>query len=196
MVDLGVFNFIKNALAEGKTKEFIGASLAKGGMGQEAIDEAFQAVETDAPPSVAGHTLIGKKDIPLSTHTIVTPDEHRPMLVTAICGYIFFSTGQNVISASLSSLLGHLPLTITIVSVTAVAMAAMTIASFIGYWQMKRWGVMLYTLTTFILVLYLFSQLHMQTAAELSSALDLLISQLLLPCIAVGIGFAYFDDMS
>lgn len=52
MVDLGVYNFVKNALAAGKSKEQITADLLRGGMLKaEAIEEAFTTVTTGKAPA-------------------------------------------------------------------------------------------------------------------------------------------------
>ena len=54
MVDLGVYNFIKNALAAGKTKDEIVDGLTRGGMlTPEQIEEAFAAVQNGTPPRPA-----------------------------------------------------------------------------------------------------------------------------------------------
>ena len=52
MVDLGVYNFVKHALAAGKSKEEIVADLTRGGMlTQQMIEETIGAVEKGAVPS-------------------------------------------------------------------------------------------------------------------------------------------------
>ena len=50
MVDLGVYNFVKNALAAGKSREDITADLARGGSNAATIEEALAAVQSGTPP--------------------------------------------------------------------------------------------------------------------------------------------------
>ena len=50
MVDLGVYNFVKNALAAGKSAEDISADLARGGQKAATIEEALAAVQSGTPP--------------------------------------------------------------------------------------------------------------------------------------------------
>ena len=52
MVDLGVYNFVKNAVAAGKSKEEVMKDLTRGGqLSPATIEEAFAAVESGTPPS-------------------------------------------------------------------------------------------------------------------------------------------------
>ncbi len=52
MVDLGVYNFVKNALAQGKSKEDIIADFSnRGTLTAQAIEEVFIAVASGAPPA-------------------------------------------------------------------------------------------------------------------------------------------------
>ena len=54
MADLGVYNFIRAALARGETKEQISAMLLKNGQPQASIDDAFAAAQKRAPPVIRG----------------------------------------------------------------------------------------------------------------------------------------------
>lgn len=57
MTDLGLYNFIKNALAKGETKEQIMATLAGASWTPEAIAEAFTSVESGVAPTPSTPTL-------------------------------------------------------------------------------------------------------------------------------------------
>jgi hypothetical protein len=50
MADLGLYNYVKNALAQGKSKQTIEEELAKGGATPQAILDAFAAYETEQTP--------------------------------------------------------------------------------------------------------------------------------------------------
>jgi hypothetical protein len=53
MVDLGFYNFIKNEIAKGKSKEDIMAELEKGGlMTPELFEQAWKDVQHDKTPQV------------------------------------------------------------------------------------------------------------------------------------------------
>ena len=57
MVDIGVYNFVKNSVAAGKSKEDIIADLTRGGrLTKEMIEEAFAAVESGQVPAVPAAT--------------------------------------------------------------------------------------------------------------------------------------------
>jgi len=51
MVDLGVYNFVKNALAAGKSREDITADLTRGGQKAATIEEAIAAVQSGVLPA-------------------------------------------------------------------------------------------------------------------------------------------------
>jgi hypothetical protein len=53
MIDLGIYNFIRNALAQGQTKEAISGILTNQGMTADDIAAAFASVETGAVPTSA-----------------------------------------------------------------------------------------------------------------------------------------------
>jgi hypothetical protein len=52
MIDLGIYNFVKNGLEEGKSKETLEAALAAQGMRVEDIKETFDAVARGNAPTV------------------------------------------------------------------------------------------------------------------------------------------------
>jgi len=90
MVDLGVYNFIKNALAAGKSKEVIVDGLTRGGMlTPEQIEEAFTAVQQNTPPrpaSLAAATATNPASpasADTSFHERVTPAGADPGAITA-----------------------------------------------------------------------------------------------------------------
>lgn len=56
MVDLGIYNFVKNALAAGKSKEEITADLSRGGQSAAIIEETFAAVHAGIPPVIKSAT--------------------------------------------------------------------------------------------------------------------------------------------
>ena|SRR3989344_5145661 len=59
MVDIGVYNFVKNAVAAGKSKEDIVADLTRGGrLSSEMIEEAFAAVESGQVPAAPAATAV------------------------------------------------------------------------------------------------------------------------------------------
>src|SRR3989344_1816532 len=51
MVDLGVYNFVKNGLAAGKSAEDITADLTRGGQKAATIEEALDAVQSGTLPA-------------------------------------------------------------------------------------------------------------------------------------------------
>lgn len=51
MVDLGVYNFVKNAVAAGKSKEEITADLSRGGQSAAMIEAVLAAVDAGTPPA-------------------------------------------------------------------------------------------------------------------------------------------------
>ena len=57
MVDLGVYNFVKNALAAGKSQEEIAADLTRGGQSSEMIEEALAAALSGTPPAAKSAPL-------------------------------------------------------------------------------------------------------------------------------------------
>ena len=58
MVDLGVYNFVKNALAAGKSAEDITADLTRGGLKAATIEEALTAVRSGALPAAPSTPVI------------------------------------------------------------------------------------------------------------------------------------------
>jgi hypothetical protein len=50
MTDLGLYNYIKNGLAQNQTKAQITEALLKGNWTQSQIDEAFTSIDTNTPP--------------------------------------------------------------------------------------------------------------------------------------------------
>lgn len=191
MVDLGVYNFIKNAIAEGKSKDEIKATLAKGGWSDADMEEAYTAVENNTPPTIGKRTE-AKREILISK---ADPLEiHRPTLITMLCGYFFVSTALAALSLGLLSLFGKLPLSVILTADNApgIILSFFTIVSMIGYWRMERWGVMLYTLTTVALVLITLSHLDGLKPLEI---VGLLVPTFALPFVSVYIGFAYLDQM-
>src|SRR3989344_3510631 len=73
MVDLGVYNFVKNAVAAGKSEEDITADLARGGLRMEIIEEALAAVQSGAPPAVKGAPPTPVIDIGVATRASEAP---------------------------------------------------------------------------------------------------------------------------
>lgn len=190
MVDLGLYNFIKNAVTESKSKEEIVAALAKGGWTPEQVEEAYTAVEHGDEPTVGTHTTT-PRSILVSKAEVV--ELHRPTLITALCGYFFITTALSVMNLGLLSLLGQLPLSITVDNAPGIVLALFTFFSVIGYWEMKRWGVMLYTLTVFATVLIVVSNLHATTPLIILAAI---LPSTLLPGVMVYAGFVHLDQMS
>jgi len=192
MVDLGLFNFVKNAIAEGKSKDEIKIELAKGGWDETAMEAAFTAVESNTPP----RAMSTRKTTP--EPTIIVPEaeipvEHRPALITALCGYYFISFLLSVISVSILSLSGKLPFSVDSTNVPSISIALISFLSVYGYWTMRRWGVMLFTLNTVALMLYLSTQLQ---GSAYFPFVATLIQSLLLPFVVVYIGFTYFEEMT
>jgi hypothetical protein len=77
MVNPDVHNFIKSALAQGKTKEEITSDLAKGGWNQAEIDEAYTAIKDTPPPSPSSPSAGGKSS---PTAPLLCPYCHQPVL--------------------------------------------------------------------------------------------------------------------
>ena len=75
MVDLGVYNFVKNAVAAGKSKEEVMKDLTRGGQLSPAmIEEAFAAVESGTPPSAGtAAAAMAAPDPAVSFQERVTP---------------------------------------------------------------------------------------------------------------------------
>lgn len=59
MTDIGLYNYIKKELAEGKTKEQISVTLAQGGgWSRENIDAGFVDVQSGNPPVLSNETVL------------------------------------------------------------------------------------------------------------------------------------------
>ncbi len=190
MVDLGLFNFVKNALAEGKSKDEIKIALAKGGWKETDMEEAYTAVKNDASPTVVSRKNGSERTTLVSTAAAV--EEHRPTIIIALCGYFFVTFILTVLHLAILSLSGELPLSIEMESLPSIVIVITGFVSMVGYWNMKRWGVMLYTLNTVGLMLYLSLQLQGITIFPLISTL---LQSLLIPLATIYIGFASFEEM-
>lgn len=209
MVDLGLYNFIKNGLAHGKTKEEISQSLLQSKINQETIDAAFDAVAKGKVPAVQKPPLdsLAENEYKAS-HQV---DEHaRPAIITALCGYYFVTWILYVVNAGMVMLLFWLntnnPITsllpnikkFNLHTVISIVIAVCFFFGVVGYWNMKRWGVVLYTLTVVGSVIYTFGKAGSLSQIAQTFTLPIFLSlvvTLLLPFTMIIVGFSYFRRM-
>ncbi|MES2437397.1 MAG: hypothetical protein V4519_05305 [Patescibacteria group bacterium] len=197
MVDLGLYNFIKNAKAQGKSKEEIFETLSKGGSNQELISEAYTAVETNKEPEVSKRT--DAYGMPVTAiRKFFTAD--RPTLITAICGYYFITwlllILQQVILYVMYSGMGGVSFAqyLTLNVVTIMMLAAFI--GVVGIWFMKRVGLYLYTISQIGSIVYIGAQ-------YMESGISFFDPQLLwgvsfaylVPIVLIVVGFRYFKRM-
>jgi hypothetical protein len=98
MVNPDVYNFIKNALVQGKTKEEISSDLTKGGWNEADIEEAYASVEGNQPsPSLNSNAA---KQTPPPTTALLCSYCHQPVLPQF---YYCPNCGNKLSSAALST---------------------------------------------------------------------------------------------
>ncbi|MBU6214618.1 hypothetical protein KGM48_02125 [Patescibacteria group bacterium] len=192
MVDLGLFNFVKRAVSEGQSKENIAATLAKGGWTPANIDEAYTAVINNTPPARERRGEEGVVLLPAEPAKI-TDREFRPAVVSALCGFYSINFILIVLDLAFKSLSGKFPLSIDAALSPSVAISIISVLGIFGYWKMKRWGVLVFTLNTVALILSIAFQVQNLTLLPIVS---LVTQDLLLPLFTVYIGFEYFEEMT
>jgi hypothetical protein len=209
MVDLGLYNFIKNGLAHGKTKADLTQSLLQSKINQESIDAAFDAVAKGKVPAVQKPPLDSLAENEYkATHQV---DEHaRPAIITALCGYYFVTWILAIVNAGMVVLLFWLNTKGSVISllpniktfnlqiVVSIVIAVCFFFGVVGYWNMKRWGVVLYTLTVVGSVIYTFGKAGSLSQISQTFTLPIflsLIATLILPLTMIIAGFSYFRRM-
>jgi hypothetical protein len=193
MVDLGLFNFVKNAVAQGQTKEVIAGSLTNAGWSQETIDEAYTAVVNNTPPTVTVHAES------ITPAVLVSADvsrEHRPIIITAICGYYFIGVALSAITFALLAIREASQSSSTFstnFTLQNLGGTIATILSFVGIWQMRKWGVYLYTVVTIASIGIL---TYINFLAKSPSIVISFLLMLPFPVFAMYVGFKYLNQMS
>ena len=137
MADIGLINFIKNALANGQTKEVINETLLKNNWQQPAIDEAFAAVANPVMQSAQIHT---QSVSPASFRNATISEQDRPTMIIALCGYYFISLILSFINVVELMLTNSLKINFNLYGTVG------EIISFVGIWYMRKWGAYLYFL--------------------------------------------------
>ncbi|MEI6553938.1 MAG: hypothetical protein WCO09_05215 [bacterium] len=192
MVDLGLFNFIKNATVQGKSKEEILNTLSSSDFKQSDIDQAYLDVQNNNIPVVNKIEVHSPAAVVISSHA-----DSRPTVITALCGYYFISWTLQlmymlVLAASLSqNSKVNFGTSLGINSLPSFIFTIAIAISMFGYWGMKKWGVHLFTVTELVSLVYIFSNLH---GFNLSVMVSLIVS-LLLPIFVIYNGYKYLDLM-
>jgi hypothetical protein len=191
MVDLGLFNFIKNAVAQGKSKGEIDKALSGGGWDQASIDTAYTDVANNNSPVTSQTSASASSTVASRAFAI---GGNRPTIITVLCGYYFVSF--------ILSLINFIPAMVSLAKVPGVNYSSLlnigllfSLAIFVamlGYWGMKKWGVYLYVVAEASVVAYLFVKIPSFSGAVLLS----LIVGLILPVFVVYTGLKNFDRMS
>ncbi len=73
MVDLGVYNFVKNAVAAGKSREDINADLTRRRLSSDKIEEALAAVHSGARPAAESAPPVPVIDIGIVSRAPALP---------------------------------------------------------------------------------------------------------------------------
>lgn len=201
MTDLGLYNFIKNSLAQGKSKEEISSILAKGNWNQADIDEAFMSVASNISP-----VSINQSDpAPITVQsqkierTIIISE--RPAIITALCGYFFVMWVQTYIGYFrygnyIFDMLGSIfkPGVLNSQTITYLISGVAVFVGVIGYWFMKKWAVYLYTLGIVIYFYLTFSQINLRYFN--SDYAFMIFLMVWLPVVMITVGFGYLKRMS
>jgi len=126
----------------------------------------------------------------------------RPEIITIICGYFFIAWSLTVISfirllvqiknlgdihlnfSSYSSLSGWIGLLISV----------LLFASIFGYWNLRKWGVYLYTAVNVFILVYLALKLN-SLGMSLGNIFSGIFWGSILPIFIVYIGFKYLKEM-
>jgi hypothetical protein len=95
MVDRGLFDYVKDGLAQGKTKEEITSSLSGNGWNQVDIDAAFAAVQIDTATSLSGPAAAASAPQQITSTTVEAPT------LTVAPTYGRFRASRMLVSASL-----------------------------------------------------------------------------------------------
>jgi hypothetical protein len=179
MVDLGLFNFIKNEIAKGSTKEQIVTKLTNGGNSPESIGEAYEAVINNTPPISVAKTPISF----INKHR-----GERPTAITIICFILAISIVAGLIQSALLFIFFIFnPIGVGIIIILSLILQLLPFAVLYGYWMMRKWGVYLYGFI-FVLSFVLSMGKALTTASGIvSSIVSLLI---------LGVGVQYLSDMS
>ncbi|MCC2630795.1 MAG: hypothetical protein K0S38_604 [Candidatus Paceibacter sp.] len=194
MSDLGIYNFIKKCVEEGKSKDTIVASLIHGGTSKEVIDLTYDDVINNRPP--VQHTptpdpVLARLYLPFS----------RPNLITVLCGYYFVSWAIAIVGVFYTLLTAMLlnsnpasfvPVSYTLSSLIYIAIMTCYVISVWGYWFMKRWGVFLFFLTSVGQVAYLLYPYNSITQPMLLA----LILPMFVPFVMIIAGGSYFNRMT
>lgn len=158
MVDIGLYNFVKKAVEDGKSRDTIQATLLHAGWKEEEISQAIDHVEKKAPPSVASPATVVPGIDPLHDTRLAEESKYskylgqRPTLITVLCGYYFITWLLFIVNF----IVFQVGLYIHAQSVSwsfnvhnweqgmNLAIAAIFVIGVLGYWSMKKWGVYLY----------------------------------------------------
>ncbi len=193
MTDLGLFNFIKNAITQGKSKEEINSILFKAGLNQTDINQIYTDIQNNNVPVI---NTTGENPTRMSRAS--TFSSSRPTLITVLCGYFFVSWILSLINwlvfiISLSQITdASITPSFSLSSLPNLLISLGILIAIFGYWNMKKWGVYLYIASQIALIIYLFINIHNPSGAAIVS----IIIGLLLPITTIGTGLKYLEQMS
>ena len=192
MTDLGLYNFIKNELAKGRTKDDIVAQLVQSGNKPDVVEETYTAVSNGVAPVPV--SLKQSSPIALAARTY---GGERPQAITIACVLltvvlVFVLVQLMLVSGLVAMILstgGKTTLATLIalgrVGLLSIVLQLLLFAVIYGYWMMRRWGVYLY-MTVFLLGLVL----------SAGSPMRLLNLGTLVAVIVIWIGFSHLEEMS
>jgi hypothetical protein len=190
MADLGMYNFMKKSLAEGKTQEEITETLLKGGNKKEVIDATFEDVKHNKPPMIQKPTD--------SSNFVRHYDPYsRPTSITALCGYYFVTWIVSIVSTFILiiNLSSGVDFNVTFNTQTLIkfGISLALFLSIFGIWYMKRWGVVLYIVSVLASLGYTLYQY--KDLPSMSIAMPLSIA-LIVPVMMIIVGGLYFKRMT
>jgi hypothetical protein len=204
MVDLGLYNFIKNALKDGKSKDEIKTSVAKGGWKEADILEAFEDVEHNRQPSIPASPSYVPAHVEAPTASVV---HARPEFVTILCGYYFVAWSLAALTFLIQFILNpNRPnifeffhrINVTTDMLPSVVLILGSFIGILGYWTMERWGVFVFTLTNVTALIYILlinkeelaSSFFINNPIVLNTTIGYII-----PAIVIVTGFCYWFRM-
>lgn len=193
MTDLGLFNFIKNAITQGKSREEINSILFKAGLNQTDINQVYIDIQNNNVP-----VINTTEENSTRMSRALTSNSNRPTMITVLCGYFFVSWILSLINwlvfiISLSQATGtSITPSFSLNSLPNLLISLGILIAIFGYWNMKKWGVYLYIASQIALIIYLFINVHNPSGAVIVS----IIVGLLLPITTIGTGLKYLEQMS
>jgi hypothetical protein len=200
MVDLGLFNYIKNALSQGKSKDEIKEMLSHGKVPPAEVESAIRDVEQDNVPMAIYQSPAMKLD---ATVVPIIHPKVRPLFITLLCGYYLITWLMVIVTLIISLVLFAITDTLStsvaisyftnmkLETMIALAYFIFSVIAISGFWDMKRWAVFLY----FIIVGGMLTYEFMTYALTVDKAIILTVTYFV-PVLTVLTGFRYLKRMS